>query len=170
MQTGYLYAKENDYDIAIQFDGDGQHSAADIKRLLEVLEQGYDMVIGSRFIDKNGFQTSFLRRIGIKWFSLIALLIGRKLIYDTTSGFRACNKNLIRLFSENYPDDYPEPETLIILMINKYKITEVAVIMNDRYGGKSSINFLRSCYYMVKVTLAMFFAAYVLTKKGKVSP
>lgn len=159
VQTGYKYAFYNNYDVAIQVDGDGQHNPVYIKQLVDKIEKGADMAMGSRFIEKEGFQSTFMRRVGIKYFTgLIKILTGYT-ITDPTSGFRACNSKLIKYFSQNYPQDYPEPETLLILAKNKYKIEEIPVVMNEREEGTSSITLFKSVYYMIKVTLAILIAA-----------
>lgn len=164
VQVGYKYARNNEYDIAIQYDGDGQHNPVYIKDLVNKLNDGYDMVIGSRFIDKKGFQSSFMRRIGIRWISIVIKILIRKNASDPTSGFRACNKKLIDFFADNYPSDYPEPETYVNASIHGFKITDIPVVMNERENGKSSINFFKSIYYMIKVTIALFFC--LLAYKG----
>jgi len=159
VQTGYKYAYLHNYDIAIQVDGDGQHDTSYINTLIEEIKKGYNLCLGSRFIEKTGFQSTFLRRIGIKYFSfLISLVCGEK-ITDPTSGFRACDRTVIELFAKEYPIDYPEPETLVYLKKKHLKIKETPVIMNERENGKSSINFIRSIYYMIKVSLAVCFAS-----------
>lgn len=156
VQTGYLYAYKENYDIAIQFDGDGQHDAFYIKNLiLPLLHDEADMVIGSRFIDKQGFQSSMIRRLGIKFFKNLIYIIYKKEVTDTTSGFRAVNKRLIARFSRNYPVDYPEPETNAALIRMGYRIKEIPVTMKCRRGGTSSINSIKSVWYMVKVTIAI---------------
>lgn len=159
VQTGYRYALEHEYDIAVQFDGDGQHLAEYIQDLTLPIERGTaDFVIGSRFIRKEGFQSSLLRRIGINFLSgLIHLLCGVKVL-DVTSGMRAVNRKMIRFFAENYAQDYPEPEAILASGLAGARITEVPVKMRERQNGTSSINPLRSVYYMVKVSLARFFA------------
>lgn len=156
VQTGYRYAVENDYDIAIQIDGDGQHDPEYIERLIEpIINNEADMVIGSRFIEKEGFQTSFMRRFGINFLKhLIKLCCGVK-ITDTTSGFRASSKELTKRFSENYAQDYPEPEAIIDSVLNGFRVKEVPVIMHERVEGESSINAVKSVYYMIKVSLAI---------------
>ncbi len=156
VQTGFKYAHKYDYQIAIQFDGDGQHNAEEIEKLIaKVQNDGFDMVIGSRFIDKQGFQSTIMRRLGIIIFEVLnSVLIGQR-ISDNTSGFRAYSKRAIDYLSKNYPQDYPEPETVIILAKKGFRITEVPVIMNDRQGGVSSINGMKSMYYMVKVILSI---------------
>ena len=165
VQTGYKYALNNGYDVAIQYDGDGQHNPIYIEKLLKTLNEGYDMVIGSRFIDKKGFQSSFMRRICIKWISFVIKILIRKKSSDPTSGFRACNRNLIEFFANNYPSDYPEPETFVSSSLHGFKIIDVPVIMKERENGKSSISFFKSIYYMIKVTLALFFC--LLAYKGE---
>jgi glycosyltransferase involved in cell wall biosynthesis len=155
VQTGYKYAYYNNYDIAVQVDGDGQHNPKYIKNIVEEVEKGNNFCIGSRFIDKEGFQSTFMRRIGIKYFTMIIRLITGFNITDPTSGFRACDRSVIKYFVEYYPQDYPEPETLVLLSKNKYKIKEVPVVMDERNSGKSSIGRLKSIYYMIKVTMAV---------------
>ncbi len=157
VQTGYWYALENGYDIAVQFDGDGQHDAKYLNDMADyLLKNECNMVIGSRFITKQGFQSSSARRFGIKYFSwLIKLLTGVK-ITDPTSGFRMCDKEIIKNFANSYPKDYPEPETTVRVICNGKKVQEVPVIMRPREEGVSSISPRKSIYYMIKVTLAIF--------------
>lgn len=156
VQAGYKYAKKNNYDIAIQVDGDGQHDVSYIAEMIRVIDsEEADIVIGSRFIDREGFQSSVLRRIGISLLSnLIFLMCGKK-VKDVTSGFRAVNKTFINIYADNYPDDYPEPEAIVTAVLYGGRIKEIPVIMRERISGKSSINFKNSVYYMVKVTLAI---------------
>lgn len=156
IQTGYLYALENYYDIAVQFDGDGQHSARYLHEMAELLEkENLDMVIGSRFIKNEGFQSSSIRRIGIKFFSFLLQILYGKKITDATSGMRMCNRKVMELFVKDYPRDYPEPETVARLLRHKMKVMEMPVIMRERIGGVSSISLGKSIYYMVKVSLAI---------------
>ena len=156
VQSGYRYAAQNGYDIAIQIDGDGQHDVRFVKDMVKLIEDKQaDVVIGSRFIDKEGFQSSQARRIGIRILSvLIRLMCGAK-VKDVTSGFRAVNRRFIELFAENYPDDYPEPEVIVTAKLHGAVINEVPVVMRERTTGKSSINLKRSIYYMIKVSLAI---------------
>lgn len=167
VQTGYKYAVEHDYDIAIQIDGDGQHDPKCIEQLIEPIINGEaDMVIGSRFIEKEGFQTSFMRRFGINFLKgLIKLCCGKE-ITDTTSGFRATSKRLTRRFAEVYAQDYPEPEAIIDSVLNGYKVLEVPVIMHERKEGESSINLTKSIYYMIKVSLAIILCRITYKKRG----
>lgn len=156
VQTGYKFAQDKGYDVAVQMDGDGQHDIAYLEKMLPVLESGEaDIVIGSRFIDKEGFQSSFFRRMGIKFLSSLIWICTGKKIKDVTSGFRVVNKRFIDIYSRHYSMDYPEPEAIISAIMNRGKIKEIPVVMQERISGDSSINLLRSIYYMVKVTLAI---------------
>lgn len=156
VQTGYLYAARNGYDIAVQVDGDGQHDPKFLSKMAEFIEAEHaDMVIGSRFINKEGFQSSGARRVGIKYFTmLIKLLTGAK-ITDPTSGLRMVNREIIDFFAEEYPKDYPEPESVVAILRRKKKVLELPVIMRERSGGVSSISMKKSVYYMIKVSLAI---------------
>lgn len=156
VQTGYKYAERNGYDIAIQIDGDGQHDVSQLAKVIEPLEKGEaDIAIGSRFIEKEGFQSSSVRRMGIRFLSgLIRLCTGKKVL-DVTSGYRAVNRRFIEIYAENYPSDYPEPEAIVAAVMHKGRIQEVPVVMKERMGGTSSIHAWKSVYYMIKVTLAI---------------
>lgn len=158
VQTGYRYAKEHGYDLAVQVDGDGQHNPSFLSKMSdELVDNNVNMVIGSRFLEKEGFQSSFMRRVGIRYFTgLIQLLTGEK-ITDATSGLRMIDRTIIDLFVRDYPDDYPEPETVVLLLNKGYLVKEIPVVMNERQGGVSSISAMKSVYYMVKVTLAILF-------------
>ena len=156
VQTGYKYAKDKGYDIAVQIDGDGQHDIIYLEKMLPYLECGEaDIVIGSRFIEKEGFQSSAARRMGIKILSTLILLCTGCKVKDVTSGFRAVNKEYIKIYAENYPHDYPEPEAIVEAVMNGGVIKEYPVVMRERENGTSSINFMKSIYYMIKVTLAI---------------
>ena len=157
VQTGYKYAKLNGYDIAVQFDGDGQHNAEYIKDLTDpIINNDIDMVIGSRFVRKiNTFKSSFTRRLGIKLISFFIKLVTGKKIYDTTSGMRAVNKKIIDEFSENYPTEYPEPISTTLMIKKGYKVVEKPVKMNERKEGVSSIRAWKNIYYMVNVILSI---------------
>ena len=156
MQTGYRYAAEHGYDIAVQMDGDGQHNAEYIPDLIAPIEKGEaDLVIGSRFINKEGFQTSGMRRAGIGVLNTVLHICGHVKITDATSGFRAASKDVVAFFAHNYAQDYPEPESIIAVNAGGYKVKEVPVIMNERPAGVSSISPWKSVYYMIKVTLAI---------------
>ncbi|PKV49784.1 hypothetical protein ATE84_1822 [Aquimarina sp. MAR_2010_214] len=158
VQTGFKYAYENKYDYAIQVDGDGQHPANEIEKLfLNMIKDNCDVIIGSRFILNEGFQSTALRRFGIQYFMwLNKVLLGIK-ITDCTSGFRLVNCKVLKLVCDYYPDEYPEPESIVFFRLNNLKIKEVPVEMKERLGGVSSIGFVSSVYYMIKVTLGIFF-------------
>ncbi|HEQ4259601.1 TPA: glycosyltransferase family 2 protein, partial [Streptococcus pyogenes] len=156
VQTGYRYAQRCGYDVAVQVDGDGQHNPCYLEKMVEVLVQSsVNMVIGSRFITKEGFQSSFARRIGIKYFTWLIALLTEKKITDATSGLRLIDRSLIERFANHYPDDYPEPETVVDVLVSHFKVKEIPVVMNERQGGVSSISLTKSVYYMIKVTLAI---------------
>jgi hypothetical protein len=157
MQTGYKYALRNGYDIAVQVDADGQHLASHIKRLLKpIIEGKAEIVVGSRFLGEGDYKPSVARGAGIAIFSrLVSIIIGERFT-DTTSGFRAAGREVIRFFSNNYPDDYPEVEALVLLHKKGFAIIETPVLMEERKGGQSSITMTKSVYYMFKVLLAIF--------------
>lgn len=157
VQTGYLYAEKYGYDVAVQFDGDGQHDINSLKQLLDPIIRGdKDFVVGSRFLDGTSeFQSTFMRRIGIKYLSGIIKVFAKCQVKDPTSGFRAANKEVIRYLAENYPIDYPEPESIVDLSKHRFRIGEVQVNMHEREGGVSSITSWKSLYYMIKVSLAI---------------
>ena len=157
VQTGYKYALEHGYDVAVQVDGDGQHDPEFLSTMAEhLMDNGLDMVIGSRFIEKEGFQSSALRRIGIIFFSKLIKILTGTLITDPTSGLRMIGRNAMALFAVDYPRDYPEPESVVAILRKKKKVTELPVIMREREEGTSSIAGPKSAYYMIKVTLAIF--------------
>ena len=156
VRTGYQYALEHGYDLALQVDGDGQHNPSFLREMEAYLTaHDADMVIGSRFIQKEGFQSSWIRRIGIVYFTWLIKLCTGKTITDPTSGFRMIGKKAIELFAQYYPMDYPEPESIVIALNHNCKIEEIPVIMRERQGGVSSITITKSIHYMIKVTLAI---------------
>ena len=158
VQTGYKYAYENDYDIAIQFDGDGQHDVSYVKNIIDpIINKKANMVIGSRFIrkDKENFNSSFSRRIGINLISFFIKMKTKRRIYDTTSGFRAVDKDIIKDFSDNYPTEYPEPISTVEILLKGYNVDEVSVKMKAREAGKSSIGSWKNVYYMINVILSI---------------
>jgi glycosyltransferase involved in cell wall biosynthesis len=157
MQTGFLHAVRGNYDAAIQFDGDGQHRADEIGRILDPWQlNGTDLVVGSRFLSEDGFTSSVQRRMGAKILSFVVSgLVGRR-ITDTTSGFRVYGRKAISFFSDIYPEDYPEVEALILAHKKGFRIEEVPARFQPRMAGKSSITTARAVYYMVKVMLAIF--------------
>jgi glycosyltransferase involved in cell wall biosynthesis len=157
VQTGFRYALEQDYDVAVRLDGDGQHDPSELPKLLEPLERGEaDVVTGSRFRGEGTYRPPLGRRLGITWFAKLVSLLSRQQVTDTTSGFQALNRSAISLFARDYPSDYPEVEATVLLLKHRLRLTEVQVEMRERETGSSSITFLRSLYYAVKVTLALF--------------
>ena len=157
VQTGYRFAFEHGYDIAVQVDGDGQHDPSQLPLILEPVVSGQaDLCVGSRFASGSGYQSSFTRRLGIRLFAWVVSAVVRQKVTDTTSGFRAVNRKGIALFAADYPHDYPEVEATIMCVKHKLRLREVPVEMRERGGGESSITALRSIYYMTKVLLAIF--------------
>lgn len=167
VQTGFIYACQNNYDIAIQFDGDAQHVACEIEKIvMPVISGEADVVIGSRFLEnRSNYKTDFVRKLGIIIFQVVISVLNRKTITDCTSGFRAYNKKAIKLLSDYYPVDYPEPEAVILLLRNGFILKEVMVEMKQRWNGISSISLFDGVYYMIKVLLAIFMT--VLRTNGK---
>lgn len=166
MQSGYRYALANGYDVAIQLDGDGQHLPSELPKLIDHhLNSGANVVIGSRFLSIRSFRSSWARRTGIYYFHLLNKLLLRKSIYDCTSGFRLLDRKGIAIAATSYPDEYPEPESLILFAKSGLKIDEIPVVMQERQGGQSSIRSLSSIYYMVKVSIAMIYSYIRYSKK-----
>jgi glycosyltransferase involved in cell wall biosynthesis len=156
-QVGFRYAMRFGYDIVVRSDGDGQHNPAEIPLLLERLQNSdADVVMGSRYLEDRGYITPRVRRLGIAILSGVISLICRSRITDPTSGFRAFNQRAIRLCTDFYPQDYPEPESIVLFWRAGLRVREIPVSMNPRYGGKSSIRNLDSAWYMAKVLLAIF--------------
>lgn len=158
VQTGYKYALENDYDIAIQYDGDGQHDIKSLSKLVEPILNGtVDFTVGSRFTSDSSsdFKSSFMRQAGIRWLSALVKLVTGFRVRDITSGYRAGNKKVIKQFSEHYPVKYPEPESYVYLVRRKVRIQEVGVKMFERQTGKSSINPWSGVKYMINVSSAI---------------
>ena len=161
VQTGFRYAVAHEYDIAVRLDGDGQHDASELRKLLQPIEGGdANLVIGSRFVDSTGsYRPPFARRVGIRVFARLVSLLGGQRVTDTTSGFIALDRVGIRLFSEEYPHDYPEVEATLIALRSGLRLVQVQVDMRERETGTSSITFVRSLYYIVKVMLAILVAS-----------
>jgi hypothetical protein len=160
MQSGYLYALERDYDVAVQVDGDGQHDPRHIDDLLHrlIADPALDMVTGSRFIgsEGNGYRSSAARRAGIRVFSSVVSMITGQRVTDPTSGFRITSRRGIELFARDYPHDYPEVEAILLMHAHRLRSCEVPVSMHPRRTGESAISSSQSVYYMVKVLLAVF--------------
>jgi glycosyltransferase involved in cell wall biosynthesis len=158
VQTGFRFAFEQDYDLTVRVDGDGQHDPSQLARVLEpVLRGDADIAVGSRFAaDTAGYRSSRSRRVGIRLLAWIVSRIVGQRVTDTTSGFQAANRAAIALFARDYPHDYPEVEATVMVFRHRLRLLEVPVEMRERGGGRSSITALRSVYYMVKVLLAIF--------------
>jgi len=157
VQTGYQYALEHGFEVAIQVDGDGQHDPTEIGRVLEpIFDDRADLVVGTRFVSGGGYRGTRVRRVGIHIFArVVSLMVGQR-VSDTTSGFRAVNRKALRLFAGEYPHDYPEVESIVLLSRHGLRMLEVPVRMRVRETGSSSITALRAAYYMIKVLLALF--------------
>ena len=157
VQTGFQYAREHDFDIAVQVDADGQHDVSYLGKLIDpVLNRRADMTIGSRFLPPYlGYRSSWVRRMGIHFFARLISFLTKSKVTDPTSGFRAFNKKMIHAFAEYYPHDFPEPEAIMVARRLGAQILEVPVQMRKRTHGQSSIRYVRTLYYMVKVTCAI---------------
>jgi glycosyltransferase involved in cell wall biosynthesis len=162
VQTGFRYAHENDFDLAVRVDGDGQHDPAQLDKVIEpVLRGEADIAVGSRYLAASGgYKSSATRRIGIRILAGTVSMLTRRRITDPTSGFQALNRKAIRLFAADYPHDYPEVEGLVMLIRHRLRFCEVPVAMRPRAAGQSSIRALSSVYYMVKVLLALFVGSF----------
>jgi glycosyltransferase involved in cell wall biosynthesis len=161
VQTGFRFAVEEGYDVAVRLDGDGQHDASELGKLLAPLERGEaDFVVGSRFVDPGGtYRPPFARRLGIRVFARLVSLLCRQRVTDTTSGFLALDRVGIELFAAEYPHDYPEVEATLVALRSGLRLGQVQVDMRERETGSSSITFVRSLYYIAKVTLALLVAS-----------
>jgi glycosyltransferase involved in cell wall biosynthesis len=161
VQTGFKYALAHDYDVAVRLDGDGQHDPAELPKLMAPIEGGAaDLVIGSRFADGSGsYRPPFARRLGIRVFARLVSVLGGQRVTDTTSGFIALDRVAIGLFAEEYPHDYPEVEATLVALRSGLRLVQVQVDMRERETGTSSITFVRSLYYIVKVMLALLVAS-----------
>jgi glycosyltransferase involved in cell wall biosynthesis len=157
VQTGLQYARDHDFDVAVQVDGDAQHDPAEIPKILAPIVEGKaDVVVGSRFLGEGEYEPPVTRLLGIRLLARIVSVLVRQRVTDTTSGFRASNRRAISLFAADYPHDYPEVEAMVLLFRHRLKLVEVPVHMRLRGAGASSITFWRSAYYMLKVLLALF--------------
>jgi glycosyltransferase involved in cell wall biosynthesis len=161
VQTGFRYALAQGYEVAVRLDGDGQHAASEIAKILAPLEAGdADLVIGSRFVDPGGgYRPPFARRVGIGVFARLVSILGGQRVTDTTSGFVALDRTGIELFAAQFPHDYPEVEGTLVALRSGLRVTQVQVDMRERTTGSSSITFVRSLYYIVKVMLALLVAS-----------
>lgn len=157
IQTGYKYAAANGYDFLSQIDGDGQHDPAYIPRLLAPVMAGdTDFVIGSRFLEVESYEPSLPRRIGMAFFrKLVSAIIGTR-ITDSTSGYQAFNRRVIRYFTtEVFPCDYPDADMLIILHRAGFSIREIPVRMYANVEGKSMHSGWKPLYYIFKMLLSI---------------
>ena len=161
VQTGFRYARDEGYEVAVRLDGDGQHDASELGKLLAPIHaREADLVIGSRFVDPGGsYRPPFARRMGIRVFAWLVSLLGGQRVTDTTSGFIALDRPGIELFAVEYPHDYPEVEATLVALRSGLRLAQVQVEMRERQTGNSSITFVRSLYYIVKVTLALLVAS-----------
>ena len=156
VQSGYIYAKENEYDYTVQIDGDGQHDPSYILPIIKMMEEeGQEYVIGSRFIEKRGFQSSKARRVGIRFLSMLIRMISGADIKDVTSGYRVANRRFIDIFAKDYADDYPEPDAILTVASHHGIMAEYPVVMKERLRGISSIGPGEAVYYMTKVSLSI---------------
>ncbi len=168
VQTGYKYAVARGYDVAVQLDGDGQHDPAYLEAVVGPVARGEcDMCVGSRFIKKEGFQTSAMRRLGISFLKWLIYINCGVRVSDTTSGFRASSAALTEYFSQNYAQDYPEPEAILSAVRAGFTVREAPVVMRERAGGNSSIRPWHSAYYMVKVSLAIIIGRFKTKAKKR---
>jgi glycosyltransferase involved in cell wall biosynthesis len=158
VQTGFRYACDHGYDLAVRVDGDGQHDASQLGRIIAPVVAGEaDIAVGSRFVeDGEGYRSSRSRRVGIRLLAVVVSRIVGRRVTDTTSGFQALNRKGIALFARDYPHDYPEVEATVMVSRHRLRSVEVPVSMRERSGGRSSITAVRSVYYMLKVLLAIF--------------
>jgi glycosyltransferase involved in cell wall biosynthesis len=157
VQTGFRYAWENGYELAVRCDGDGQHDPSELPKVLApVLSGEADIVVGSRFSGTETYRSTVSRRLGIRLLALVVSVIARQRVTDTTSGFQALNRKALALFAADYPHDYPEVEGMVMSIRHRLRLREVPVRMREREHGQSSITALRSIYYMAKVLLALF--------------
>ena len=156
VQTGYRYACRKGYDYVVQIDGDGQHDPAYILPMIEWMEkEQVDLGIGSRFLERQGFQSSLMRRAGIRFLSGLVRLVSGIRILDVTSGFRIVNKRYVQLFAREYADDFPETDSIPAVVCAGGKVAEYPVIMRERRTGRSTIGTGKSLYYMVKVSMSV---------------
>ena len=163
VQTGFRYAFENDFDLAVRVDGDGQHDASQLAAVVDpVLRGDTDIAVGSRYLGTraDGYRSSTTRRLGIRILARVVSLLTREPITDPTSGFQALNRTAIALFAADYPHDYPEVEAIVLVRRHRLRLLEVPIAMRPRVVGRSSIRTLASVYYMVKVLLALFVGAF----------
>lgn len=158
VQLGFMYAYAQGFDLAVQMDGDGQHPPSELHKLLTLfVTDETDVAIGSRFVEGHGFQSTFTRRMGIRFFYQLNRFLTGIRVQDSTSGYRAYNRKALKELLDYYPDEYPEPEAITYLAAKKIRIREIAVTMNERTAGTSSIRRFHTIYYMAKVSFNILF-------------
>jgi len=156
VQTGLLFARQKNFDVAIQLDADGQHKAEELNKLLSAIQNDEaDMILGSRFLEKTDYQSTFMRKLGNRIFSGLIAMVTKQYFADSTSGFRAFNRRAIRFLAIHYPTDFPEPESLVILKKHGFRIKEVSVDMNERQAGESSVTKFKAVYFMISISIAI---------------
>jgi glycosyltransferase involved in cell wall biosynthesis len=160
VQTGLRLALREGFDCAVQMDGDGQHPPSELRKLLAAMQAPLapDIVVGSRYLHGEGFQSTLPRRMGSGWLGWVLRLVTRQRTTDPTSGYRAYGRRALKLFNWSYPHDYPEPEALVLAKVAGLHVVEVPVVMKERQGGASSISIVHAPYYMLKVTAAILLA------------
>ena len=160
VQTGLRLALREGFDCAVQMDGDGQHPPSELRKLLAAMQAPLapDIVVGSRFLHGEGFQSTLPRRMGSGWLGWVLRLVTGQKTTDPTSGYRAYGRRALKLFNWSYPHDYPEPEALVLAKVAGLRVVEVPVVMKERQGGASSISIVHAPYYMLKVTAAILLA------------
>jgi len=157
VQTGFRYAWEEGYELAVRLDGDGQHDPSELRALVAPVVAGEaDLAVGSRFVAGGGYRSSAARRVGIRILARVVSAIARQRLTDTTSGFQACNRRAIGVYAADLPHDYPEVEGIVLAIRRRVRLVEVPVTMREREHGRSSIGALASIYYMIKILLALF--------------
>lgn len=169
VQTGFKYAYENGYDIAVQIDGDGQHNASEVEKLIvPIINQEADVVKGSRYLGEPSYNAPLMRRTGMVLFAKVASLTLGQRITDTTSGFWAVNRKALKLLVDNYPTDYPDADNIIYLGLSGLRVTEIPVKMQPRLSGDSTINTLNSIYYPFRMLLSILstFLNYLIQRRA----
>ena len=156
VQTGLIYAQRQGYDVAIQLDADGQHKAEELEKLLHHIKNDEaDLVLGSRFLEKTDYHSTFMRKLGNRIFSGLIAMVTKQYFTDSTSGFRAFSRRAINFLSDHYPTEFPEPESLVILKKHGFCIKEVSVEMNERQAGESSVTKFKAIYFMISISIAI---------------
>ncbi len=156
VQTGLIYAQRQGYDVAIQLDADGQHKPEELEKLLRYIKNDEaDLVLGSRFLERTDYHSTFMRKLGNRIFSGLIAMVTKQYFTDSTSGFRAFNRRAINFLSDHYPTEFPEPESLVILKKHGFRVKEVSVEMNERQAGESSVTKFKAIYFMISISIAI---------------